>query len=206
MWYTQAHETTHFCPRPFRRRTEVAHRRVAFLGCLCTSSQPDPVGFSAWGSCPQDREGPVLRRTNGSPCDPRVQPARTCSPASRLEPPPPPSHRSARRRDRRHVQNSVASPASRLWLPDQSVDTRLARQTVCSFGLDGTGGLHRDHAPNAQPGRDQLETRQALDHQSRPVVRGKKTARDRLLTWASQEKQALIWAIGFLDEVWWSRF
>jgi len=26
------------------------------------------------------------------------------------------------------------------------------------------------------------------------------------LSWASQEKQALIWAIGFLDEVWWSRF
>jgi len=27
-----------------------------------------------------------------------------------------------------------------------------------------------------------------------------------LVTWASQEQQALIWAIGFLDEVWRSRF
>jgi transposase len=27
-----------------------------------------------------------------------------------------------------------------------------------------------------------------------------------LLTWASQERQAVSWAIGFLDEVWWSRF
>jgi DDE superfamily endonuclease len=27
-----------------------------------------------------------------------------------------------------------------------------------------------------------------------------------LLTWASHEKQAATWAIGFLDEVWWSRF
>ncbi len=26
------------------------------------------------------------------------------------------------------------------------------------------------------------------------------------MTWASQEPQALTWAIGFLDEVWWSRF
>lgn len=26
------------------------------------------------------------------------------------------------------------------------------------------------------------------------------------MSWASQEKQAAIWAIGFLDEVWWSRF
>ena len=27
-----------------------------------------------------------------------------------------------------------------------------------------------------------------------------------MLTWASQKKQAATWAIGFLDEVWWSRF
>ena len=27
-----------------------------------------------------------------------------------------------------------------------------------------------------------------------------------MLSWASQEQQARIWAIGFLDEVWWSRF
>ena len=30
-----------------------------------------------------------------------------------------------------------------------------------------------------------------------------KTARDRLIAWASQQAS---WAIGFLDEVWWSRF
>ena len=45
-----------------------------------------------------------------------------------------------------------------------------------------------------------------MDYQSRPVVPAKKTARDRLLRWASAEAQAAIWAIGFLDEVWWSRF
>ena len=27
-----------------------------------------------------------------------------------------------------------------------------------------------------------------------------------MLNWASQEQQARSWAIGFLDEVWWSRF
>lgn len=45
-----------------------------------------------------------------------------------------------------------------------------------------------------------------MDYQPRPAVPGKKTARDRLLNWASQESQAATWAIGFLDEVWWSRF
>ncbi len=86
------------------------------------------------------------------------------------------------------------------------MDARFAGQAVCSPGVDGSRRLHRDDAPNAQPPGDQLETREALDYQPRPAVPGKKTARDRLLNWASQEPQAAIWAIGFLDEVWWSRF
>jgi hypothetical protein len=42
-----------------------------------------------------------------------------------------------------------------------------------------------------------------LDHQSRSAVPAKKKARDRLLAWASRQDT---WAIGFLDEVCWSRF
>lgn len=36
-----------------------------------------------------------------------------------------------------------------------------------------------------------------------PQYLSKKNARDRLIVWASQQPE---WAIGFLDEVWWSRF
>jgi transposase len=36
-----------------------------------------------------------------------------------------------------------------------------------------------------------------------PLYLQKKNARDRLMAWASQQPA---WAIGFLDEVWWSRF
>jgi DDE superfamily endonuclease len=42
-----------------------------------------------------------------------------------------------------------------------------------------------------------------LDYQPRPAIPTKKNARDRLISWASQQSS---WAIGFLDEVWWSRF
>lgn len=42
-----------------------------------------------------------------------------------------------------------------------------------------------------------------MDYQSRPPVPTKKNARDQLIIWASQQPD---WAIGFLDEVWWSRF
>jgi hypothetical protein len=37
----------------------------------------------------------------------------------------------------------------------------------------------------------------------RSPLRAKKNARDRLMAWASTQPS---WAIGFLDEVWWSRF
>ena len=42
-----------------------------------------------------------------------------------------------------------------------------------------------------------------MDYQPRPAVPTKKNARDRLIAWASQQPD---WAIGFQDEVWWSRF
>jgi transposase len=42
-----------------------------------------------------------------------------------------------------------------------------------------------------------------LDYEPRPAIPPKKNARDRLISWASLQSS---WAIGFLDEVWWSRF
>ena len=47
-----------------------------------------------------------------------------------------------------------------------------------------------------------LEARQAVDHQSRPRVRQKKRCRDRLIQLAQAHPD---WALGFADEVWWSR-
>src|SRR4030095_13706234 len=47
-----------------------------------------------------------------------------------------------------------------------------------------------------------LEASQALDHQPRPGVRPKKSRRDRLIRLAKTHPD---WALGFADEVWWSR-
>ncbi len=41
-----------------------------------------------------------------------------------------------------------------------------------------------------------------MDHQSRPRVRTKKSARDRLIRLAASHPT---WVLGFQDEVWWSR-
>jgi hypothetical protein len=48
-----------------------------------------------------------------------------------------------------------------------------------------------------------VETGQALDHQSRPGIRAKKNARDRLIRLLEAHRD---WALGFEDETWWSRF
>jgi DDE superfamily endonuclease len=47
-----------------------------------------------------------------------------------------------------------------------------------------------------------VEAGQGLDHQPRPGVRTKKSARDRLIRLARTHPA---WALGFADEVWWSR-
>jgi transposase len=63
--------------------------------------------------------------------------------------------------------------------------------------------FRRERAPRPQTPGHHLEARQTLDHQPRPAIPTTKNARDRLLAWASSQPT---WAIGFLDEVWWSRF
>jgi transposase len=48
-----------------------------------------------------------------------------------------------------------------------------------------------------------IRTTQAVDHLPRPPVRKKKRRRDRLMEIAAADPDA--WAVGFLDECWWSR-
>src|SRR5262249_52901332 len=60
----------------------------------------------------------------------------------------------------------------------------------------------RNHPQDAAAAGHWLEARQAVDHQPRSRVRPKKRQRDRLIQLAARH---LDWALGFADEVWWSR-
>jgi transposase len=63
--------------------------------------------------------------------------------------------------------------------------------------------LKRADHPRRYPAfRGQLETRETLDHKSRPGLCTKKNRRDRLIRLALGEPTL---ALGFQDEVWWSR-
>src|SRR5436190_95456 len=66
----------------------------------------------------------------------------------------------------------------------------------------GAGLRRRDDPPGAEAAGGRLEARQALDHQPRSGVPAEKSARDRLIRLAASHPD---WALGFEDEVWWSR-
>src|SRR4029453_5512314 len=69
-------------------------------------------------------------------------------------------------------------------------------------GPDAALGQRRDHSPRLASVAGVLEPGQALDHQPRPSLCSKKKRRARLV------QRALVqptWAVGFGDEVWWSR-
>jgi len=70
-------------------------------------------------------------------------------------------------------------------------------------GIGGGSHQRSQCAPGASTVGGQLETSQTLDNEPRPHVSPKKTARDRLIAYAHRRPE---WAIGFLDQVWWSRF
>ena len=93
----------------------------------------------------------------------------------------------------------------------ESADVRQTAQPV-DVGVVGRGLLRRrleppaleraDHPGGHPASGGQLETRQTLDHQSRSGLCAKKNRRDRLIRLAMGEPTL---ALGFQDEVWWSR-
>ncbi len=96
-----------------------------------------------------------------------------------------------------------ASQSTRLWQRSRGVDLSTGRPGQFRARDHRHRGVHRKCTSRTQTTQNQLETCQTLDHQPRSAVSAKKNARDRLIAWASQQPN---WAIGFQDEVWWSRF
>src|SRR5262249_57381625 len=69
-------------------------------------------------------------------------------------------------------------------------------------GVDARAGHRRDHPGDAGAAGPAVEARQALDYQPGSGVHPEKSQRDRLIALARTHPQ---WALGFEDEVWWSR-
>src|SRR5258708_21630838 len=202
MWYTTRHETTHFYSTMHRRRTTADSGGITLGRFLRVAPLPDPAGLCSWRTSPGDRAPTGLRRPDRAQCDQRVKRQRTGCRQRGLIASPSAAHDLHGRRSRA-PQRSAASQPTRFWPGSQHLDPGIGRPDQLRARDHLPRGLRRECAPSAQAAENQLEARQALDYQPRPAVPAKKNARDRLIAWVSQQPA---WAIGFLDEVWWSLF
>src|SRR6266849_6127311 len=193
MWYTSRHETTHLYSTIHRRRTAAGPGRITFVRCLRVAPLPNLTGFCSWGTSTADRAPTGLRRPDRAQCDQGLQCGRAGRLAGGVFASPSAAHGLHRRRSRA-PQGSAGS---------QHLDAGTGRPGQLRARDHLPRGFRRECASSAQAAENQLEARQALDHQPRSAVPTKKNARDRLIAWASQQPA---WAIGYLDEVWWSRY
>src|SRR5215207_1172609 len=84
-----------------------------------------------------------------------------------------------------------------LWTLAKASEAAFARGTHrrARLGGDGAGDAFA-------PARGSLDAGEAVDNLPRPLVRKKKRRRDRLMEVAGADPE---WAVGFLDECWWSQ-
>src|SRR2546428_9959153 len=195
------YEASCFCPRSVRRRAAGADGRAARARGLCATPIPDSARQQLRGAGAPHRAATGLQRPDRAQRHRCLQPPRRgrLVPGLACHPYPPPR---LRRRGRRATQGPHPSQSARLRLADQPVDAGPARRDQLRRGADQRRGHGRNRARHARPPGHQLEARQALDHQPRSPVPTKKTRRDRLMRVAERHPE---WALGFSDEVWWSR-
>src|SRR5258708_9455201 len=169
---------------------------------LCDAPVPDLESIGAWGTSPGNCSPAGLRRPDRAQCDPRVQRYGSDGAARRLLASPSAPYQLLGGRVAA-PQRPPASQSTRLWERARAVDLGVGGPSQFRAGHHLHHHLRRKRAPRPQTLENQLEAGQTLDHQPRSVVPAKKNARDRLIAWVSQQPT---WAIGFGDEVWWSRF
>src|SRR5262245_13525299 len=202
MGYPGRYETSHLCPCPHRRGAHGPENRSARVGWRGGAPLPDGVGQRSWRAGTANRGGGGLRRENGAPVPPALQSGGAGDGAAWLLTPAPAATTGLPRRARRAVTRALASPPARLWPSHQSVDAGTGGRGQFRPRPDRPPGQWRSHPADATAPGHRLETRQALEPQPRSGVCPKKRRRDRLMALAQAHAD---WALGFADEVWWSR-
>src|SRR5487761_90410 len=202
MWYAGLHETTDLCASPDGRRAPGTDSGPALPRRLCAAPLPDSARQRARRACATHRGSVRLRRPDCPGCAACVQfPGPRCA-AERLVAPPPAPTAGVPRRARRAVAHALAPQSARVRPPHQPMDARPGRRSQLRRRVDPHGGEWRGDPQDVAAVGHWLATRQALDHQPRSRVCPKKGRRDRLIALAKAHPD---WALGFADEVWWSR-
>src|SRR5258708_32684110 len=175
MWYTTRYETTYLYPTSHRRRTRPDPGGIAFVRCLRVAPLPNLTGVGAERTRPRDRTPAWLRRPDRAQRDTRLQCGGACGVARRVFASPSAAHGLHGRRSRA-PQRPVASQPTRFWPRAQHLDPGIGRPGQLRARDHLPRDLRRECTPSAQAAENQLEARQALDHQPRSAVPAKKRA------------------------------
>jgi hypothetical protein len=201
MWYTFGYANTLICAPAHGGRAGYPGDRPPVTVRLHSP---------ALSESPHQRRGPgdshncsaaALYRPNGTPCHSCLPPARSRSAA------PPPV---ATTHDLDHLRYwglrvppvTAAPPSADLRQAHQPVDLPTRRRAECCAGPHTAPGQRRGHAGGPPSVGRVVETGPTLAHQPRSGLGPKKNRRDRLIQRARTQPT---WALGFGDEVWWSR-
>ena len=167
------------------------------------ASLPDGAGQRPWRAGAPDRGAGGLRRENGAPTPPSLQSAGAGGVAAWLLTSAPAAATGLPGRARRAVARAACTAArATSAMPTSLWTLELAAEVSFAQGLTDHAGHGRSDPDDAAAAGHRLEARQALDHQPRSGVCPKKRRRDRLIALAAAQPD---WALGFADEVWWSR-
>ncbi len=202
MWYDRGYEITSLHPTFDRKRTRPHPGWLTLERCLCLAPQPDSARVRARRTSASHSQPMRLPQTNGAQHHPRLQCPGTRGAARRLIASPSTAY-DLSRGGVRGIAGSLASQPSRLWPRYQCVDVAPGGLDQLRTGTHSQARFWRECPARPQTDGKELETCQTVDYQPRSAIPSKKNARDRLIAWTSQQSG---WAIGFLDEVWWSRF
>ncbi len=197
------HETPHLHSSAYGRRVRPPGGQVALVECLCPPSLPDSAGECPGRAAAPDRRFLGLQR----PDRPQRHPSLRARRHRRLPHPPLPSAASAGDQARWGGGRAGESPRTpepaQFRVTNQPLDPRTGRRRQLCPRDHVRAGQQRDHPQCLAALGREGEAHQAWDYQSRSRVRPEKRARDRLIRLAPTHPD---WVLGFLDEVWWSRF
>jgi hypothetical protein len=201
MWYTLPYATIFPCTPAHGGRAGHLGDRSSLRVRLYRTPLPD---------APRQCRGPVddhdgtraaLHRSNRPPCHSGVSPTRPRGAAAPLIATAHPGD--PLRCWGLHVPAGPVAPEfADVRQTHAPVDARAGRRGQFRPGPDAAPGQRRNHSSGPAPHASVLEAGQTLDHQSRSRICPKKNRRDQLIQRAMAQPT---WALGFGDEVWWSR-
>src|SRR6266567_3635685 len=195
------HERSYLCASFDGRQARAGGRGLALDRPIHAAAEPSRAGKRPGQVGAHDRQLPGLHEADGAQRHKLLQRARDGGAHSDGV-----AAARAAGRLRRGRAGAAAGDAAPEPAAVRQADRRLDAGTGGRGRLrDGDHRRARERRDGAgDPGADgrALAAGQALDHQPRPRVRAKKSARDRLIRRAATHPD---WALGFQDEVWWSR-